>query len=321
MNVARVCVLLLTATAAMTQALAQYAAKPVRLIVPFPPGGGSDAFARIIGVPLSEALGRPVVVENRAGAGGNIGAEVAAKSSPDGHTVLVGNVALAYSNTLFTRLGYDLVRDFAPVSLLASTPQILVVHPSLPVKSLKELIALARTHPGQLDYVSGGSGSPAHLAALLFMTTTFVKMNHIAYKGGTPSLIGLMGGEGSVGFPTLPTVIQHLTAGKLRGIAVTSVRRSPLRPDLPTLNEAGVKEYVADIWYGLLVPTSTPNEAISRLHTESAKAVKRRDVKERFDAGGLEQLPASTPEQFGTYIGTEIVKWAKVVKISGARAD
>jgi len=293
----------------------------VRLIVPFPPGGGADVLGRILGLPLSEAFGRPVLVENRSGAGGNIGAEVAAKSSPDGYTVLVGNVALAYSAALYSGGGYDLVRDFAPVCLLATTPQVLVAHPSLPVKSLNDLMALARTRPGQLDYVSGGSGSPSHLAALLFMTTVGVKMNHIPYKGGTPSLIALMGGEGSIGFPTLPTVIQQLKAGKLRGIAVTSTRRSPLAPDLPTISEAGGKAYNADIWYGLLVPTNTPNEVISRLHAESIKGLKRQDVRERLDAAGLDPIGDTTPDQFATHIRSEITKWAQVVKASGVRAD
>lgn len=299
---------------------AQYPTKPIRLIVPFPPGGGSDAFGRIIGPPLSEALGRPVVVENRSGAGGNIGAEIAAKSPPDGYTLLLGNVAQAFNVTLYGRLNYDIIKDFAPVSLTASTPNILVVHPSLPVKSVKDLIALAGARPGQLDYVSGGSGSPAHLAAVLFISMAGVKMNHIPYKGGGPSVIALIGGEASVGFPTMPTVIQHVKSGKLRGLAVSSARRSPSAPDLPTISEAGVKGYEAGNWYGLLVPTGTPNEVISRLHAESMKALKRQDVKERLDVAGLEPI-GTTPEQFGAHIRVEIAKWAKVVKTSGARAD
>ena len=301
-------------------AYAQYPTKPIRLIVPFPPGGGADAFGRIVGLPLSEALGRPVVVENRSGAGGNIGAEIAAKSPPDGHTLLVGNVAQAFNVTLYSKLSYDLVRDFAPVSLLASTPNILVVHLSVPIKSVKDLIALAGARPGQLDYVSGGSGSPAHLAAVLFISMTGVKMNHIPYKGGGPSVIALIGGEASVGFPTMPTAIQHVKSGKLRGIAVTSAQRSPFTPDLPTISEAGVKGYEAGTWYGLLVPTGTPNEVISRLHAESVKALKRQDVKERLDATGLEPI-GTTPEQFGAYIRSEVAKWAKVVKAAGVRAD
>jgi len=305
---------------AVIPAQAQYPNKPVRLIVPFPPGGGADAFGRIVGPPLSEALGRPVVVENRSGAGGNVGAEIAAKSPPDGHTLLVGNVAQAFNVTLYSKLNYDLIRDFAPVSLTASTPNILVVHLSVPVKSVKDLIALAGARPGQLDYVSGGSGSPAHLAAVLFISMAGVKMNHIPYKGGGPSVIALIGGEASVGFPTMPTVIPHVKSGKLRGIAVTSARRSPSTPDLPTISEAGVKGYEAGNWYGLLVPTGTPNEVISRLHAESMMALKRQDVKERLDVAGIEPI-GTTPEQFGAHIRSEIAKWAKVVKASGAKAD
>jgi tripartite-type tricarboxylate transporter receptor subunit TctC len=313
-------ILLATGTVAMAQAAAPYPAKPVRLIVPFPPGGGADALGRIVAPPLSEALGRTVMVENRSGAGGNIGAEVAAKSAPDGYTVLMGNVAHAFNVTLYNKLSYDIVKDFAPVSMLASTPNILVVHPSVPVKSVKDLIVLARARPGQLDYVSGGSGSPAHLAAVLFISTAGVKMNHIPYKGGGPSVIALMGGEASVGFPTMPTVIQQVKAGKLRGIAVSSARRSPSTPELPTISEAGVNGYEAGTWYGLLVTTGTPNEVISRLHADSIKVLRRQDVKERLDTAGLEPM-GTTPDEFGTHIGTEIAKWARVVKTSGARAD
>lgn len=297
-----------------------YPTRPVRLIVPFPPAGGADALGRIIAAPLSETLGRSVVVENRSGAGGNIGAEIAAKSAPDGHTLLLSNVAHAFNVSLYSKLSYDLVRDFAPVSLIASTPNILVTHPSLPVKSVKDLIALAAARPGQLDYVSGGSGSPAHLAAVLFISMSGVKMNHISYKGGGPSVIAMMGGEGSLGFPTMPTVIQHVKSDKLRGIAVTSARRSSYMPDLPTLSEAGVKGYEVDVWYGLLVPTGTPNDIISRLNVDTIMALKRQDVKQRLDVAGLEPN-GTTPDQLATHIRSEIAKWTKVVKASGARAD
>ena len=297
-----------------------YPTRPVRLIMPYPPAGDADALGRIIGAPLSETLGRSVVVENRGGAGGNIGAEIAAKSPPDGHTLLLINVGHAFNVSLYSKLSYDLVRDFAPVSLIASTPNILVTHPSLPVKSVKDLIALAAAHPGQLDYVSGGNGSPAHLAAVLFISMSGVKMNHISYKGGGPSVIAMIGGEGSMGFPTMPTVIQHVKSGKLRGIAVSSARRSSSMPDLPTVSEAGVKGYEVDVWYGLLVPTGTPNEVISRLNVDSVRALKRQDVKQRLDVAGLEPN-GTTPEQLATHIRSEIAKWTKVVKASGARAD
>jgi tripartite-type tricarboxylate transporter receptor subunit TctC len=304
----------------VTHAATPYPVKPVRLIVPFPPGGGADVLGRIVTPPLSEALGRPVTVENRSGAGGNIGAEIAARSAPDGYTILMGNVAHAFNVSLYNKLSYDIVKDFAPVSMLASTPNILVVHPSLPVKSVRDLVVLARTRPGQLDYVSGGSGSPAHLAAVLFINTAGIKMNHVPFKGGGPSMIALMGGEASVGFPTIPTAIQQVRAGKLRGIAVSSARRSPSFPELPTITEAGVSGYEASTWYGLLVSTGTPNEVIFRLNADSLKVLRQQGVKERLDTAGLDAM-GTTADEFGTHIRNEIAKWARVVKTSGARAD
>jgi tripartite-type tricarboxylate transporter receptor subunit TctC len=313
-------ILFATCAVGVTDAATPYPVKPVRLIVPFPPGGGADVLGRIAAPSLAEALGRAVMVENRVGAGGNIGAEVAARSAPDGYTILLGNVAHAFNVSLYKKLSYDIVKDFAPVSMLASTPNILVVHPSVPVKSVRDLVVLAQARPGQLDYVSGGSGSPAHLAAVLFISTAGVKMNHIPYKGGGPSMIALMGGEASVGFPTMPTAIQQVKAGKLRGIAVSSARRSPSFSELPTITEAGVSGYEASTWYGLLVPTGTPNEVISRLNADSLKVLRKQDVKERLDTAGLDAM-GTTADEFGTHIGTEIVKWGRVVKASGARAD
>ena len=299
---------------------AQYPAKQVRLVVPFPPGGGTDTLARIYGQKLGEGLGQQVIIDNRPGAGTNIGAEIAAKSAPDGYTALMGNIAHAINVTLYTKLSYDLTKDFAPVALLASTPNILVVHPSIPVKSVKELIALARSRPGQLDYASSGSGSSSHLAAELFSNMAGVKMTHIPYKGGGPAVIALTGGQVSVGFATTPSVIGHIKTGKMRGLAVTTAQRSLSTPDLPTISEAGVPGYEAGTWYGLLVPAATSKDIVARLHAESVKALKQPDVKERLDAAGFEII-GSTPEHFGAFIRTEIDKWAKVVKASGARAD
>jgi len=306
--------------AAPVHAQGQYPGKPVRLIVPFPPGGGTDTLARILGQKLADVLGQQVVIDNRPGAGTNIGAEIAAKAPPDGYTVLMGNIAHAINVTLYSKLSYDLVRDFAPVTLLASTPNILVVHPSLPVKSAKELIALAKARPGQLDYASSGGGSSAHLAAELFSNMAGVKMTHVPYKGGGPAVIALIGGQCSVGFATTPSVINHVKSGKLRGLAVTTAQRSPSTPDLPTISEAGVAGYEAGTWYGLLVPAGTAKEIVARLHAESVKLLKLPEVKERLDATGFEPI-GSTPEQFAAYIRSEIEKWAKVVKASGARAD
>ena len=303
-----------------THALAQYPTKALRLIVPFPHGGTSDVFARIIRPSLSEGLGRPVSVENRSGAGGNIGAALVAKSPPDGHTLLVVNVAHAFNATLYSKASYHLARDFAPVSLLAFSANVLVVHPSVPARTVRDLITLARGRPGQLDFASAGSGSSAHLAAVLFIHSAGVQLKHIPYKGGGPSMIGLAVGEASLGFPPLPTAMQHVKAGKLRALAVTSAHRCSSIPDLPTVSEAGVTGYQATTWFGLLVPAGTSHEVVLRLHGESIKAVKRQDVKDRLYAADLEPI-GTTPEQFGMHIRTEIAKWGQVVKMSGARAD
>ena len=224
---------------AISSAHAQYPAKPVRLIVPFPPAAGTDTLARIYGQKLGDLLGQQVLIDNRPGGGTNIGAEIAAKSPPDGYTALMGNIAHAINVTLYSKLAYDFVKDFAPVTLLASTPNILVVHPSLPVRSVKELIALAKARPGQLDYASSGSGSSSHLAAELFSSMAGVKMTHIPYKGGGPAVVALAGGQVSVGFATTPSVIGHIKSGKMRGLAVTTAQRSPSTPELPTMSEAG----------------------------------------------------------------------------------
>ena len=305
--------------AGIATAQAQYPTKPIRLILPFPPGGGSDAFARIFGPKLSEALGQPVVIENRPGAGANIGAEVAAKAPPDGYTLLLGNVAHAINVSLYSKLNYDLVRDFTSVSLLASTPNIVVVHPSVPAKSVKELIVLAKARPDQLDVASSGAGSSAHLAGALFNSMAGTKMNHVPYKGGGPAVIALIGGQVSVGFATAPSVVQHVKSGKLRGLAVTSAQRSPSMPDLPTVSEV-LKGYEAGTWYGMLVPAGTPKGVISRLHAESVKLLVLPDVKQRLDATGFEPI-GTTPDQFAAYIRSEIDKWTKVVGAAGIRAD
>jgi tripartite-type tricarboxylate transporter receptor subunit TctC len=313
-------IVLASALGIMAPAQAQYPAKPIRFILPFPPGGGTDTLGRIIGAKLGDGLGQQVLMDNRPGAGANIGAEIAAKSPPDGYTLLMGNVAHAINMSLYSKLNYNFLKDFAPVSLLASTPNIVVVHPSIPAKSVKELVALAKSRPDALDYASSGSGSSAHLAGVLFEQMAGVKMNHIPYKGGGPAVIALVGGQVAIGFATTPSVISHIKSGKLRGLAVTGGKRSPSTPDLPTVSEAGVKGYEVSGWYGILVPTGTPKEAITRLHAESVKAIKLRDVKERLDATGFEGI-GTTPDEFGTFIRSEVEKWGKVVKASGARVE
>jgi tripartite-type tricarboxylate transporter receptor subunit TctC len=305
---------------AFAPAQAQYPNKPVRLILPFPPGGAVDTLGRIIGPRLSEALGQQVVMENRPGATGNIGAELVAKSPPDGYTVLMGAIPLSISVSVYSKLGFDPVKDLAPVSLLASTPNVVVVHPSVPAKSVKELIALARARPGQLDFSSSGAGGSPHLAGALFNNLAGTRMNHIPYKGGGPAVIALVAGEVSVGFATAPSVIHHVKSARLRGLAVTSAQRAPLAPDLPTVSEAGLPGYEAGAWQGLLVPAGTRREIISRLQAESSKVLKLPDVKERLDATGLTPI-GSTPEEFGAYLRSEIEKWGKVVRSVGMRVD
>lgn len=306
--------------AAMPVAAQTYPTKPVRLIVPYPPGGGTDTLARVLSQKLSEALGQQVVIDNRPGAGANIGTELAAKAPADGYTLLMAAISNAISASLYSKLNYDLVRDFAPITLLATTPHVLVVHPSLPAKSVKQLIVLAMARPGQLAYSSSGSGTPSHLGGELFDAMTGVKMTHVPYKGGGPSVIALLGGEVSVSFATMPSVIFQVNAGKLRALAVTTAQRSPSAPQLPTVGEAGVAGYEMGSWYGLLAPAGTGKDIVARLNAESARVLKLADVKQRLDASGFEAL-ISTPEEYGAFTKSEIEKWAKVVKSSGARAD
>ncbi len=309
-----------SALAVAPAAHAQYPAKPLRLIVPFPPGGGTDAMARVLGPKLGEGIGQQVIVDNRGGAGATIGTELAAKSPPDGYTLLLMTVTNAVGMGLYPNLKYDLVRDFAPVTKLGTTPHVLVVHPSIPARTVKELVALAKARPGALVYSSSGTGSVSHLAGEYFGYLTGTKLLHVPYKGGGPSVSALISGEVSVGFATLPSVLAQVKAGRLRGIAMTTAQRSPALPDLPTVGDAGIKNYDVGSWYGLSVPAGTPKDIIARLNTVTLKALALPEVKERLAASGFEAL-VSTPEQFGEFVRTEVEKWGKVVKMSGARAD
>lgn len=307
-------------TSSLVHAQSAYPTKPIRFIMPYPPGGGSDGLGRIVGQKLSEIVGQQVIIDNRPGAGANIGAEIAAKAPPDGYTIFMANVAHPINVSYYRKLNYDIHRDFTPISLLAETPHIVVVHPSLPVKSVKELIALAKLRPGKLDYSSSGAGGSNHLAGELFGMMAGVKMTHIAYNGGGPAAIALIGGQVPVGFPTTPSAIPQVKGGKLRGLAVTSAKRSASIPELPTVSEAGVPGYEVSTWYGALAPAGTPKDIVARLSSESNKLLKLADVKERLDAGGFEPL-GSTPEQFAAYIRSETDKWSKVIAALGARAD
>lgn len=295
---------------------AQFPSKPMRLIVPFGAGSANDIVARIVAPPLSDALGRPIVIENRAGAAGNIGAELAANAPADGHTLMVANIAHSVSATLYPKLGYDLVRDFAPVSLLAGGSFLLAVHPSVPVRSQKALVALAKSRPGEINFATSGAG--IILAAALFQNLTGTQMTTVQYKSTPEAITALISGEVSVGLPSTSAAVPHARAGKMRGLGVTSARRSHMAPEIPTVAEAGVPGYEASPWYGFMVPAGTPKEIVARLHAESVKVLARPEVKQRFGTTDLE-LIGSTPEQFAAHIRSEIEKWGKIVKATGMR--
>ena len=295
--------------------------KPVRFIVGFTPGGPSDIIARALGQKLAELWAQQVVIENRPGAGGNIAAEIAAKSAPDGATWLLGNNSiLATNQSLYRKLGYDPVKDFAPVALVAVQPNILVVNPGIPASSVKELIALAKAKPGQLNYASSGSGAAAHLAGELFKAMTGVEMVHVPYKGAQPALTDVIAGRAQLMFATSASVIPYLKAGRLRALAVTTAQRSATVPELPTLSEAGVPGFEALTWHGVVVPSATPAPLIERLNRDIVSALRMPDLRERLESLGAE-LATGTPRDFADYIAREIPKWEKVVKDSGARAE
>jgi tripartite-type tricarboxylate transporter receptor subunit TctC len=299
---------------------AEFPEKPLRLVVPFPPGGGTEPLARLWSQKISEVFGYQVIVDNRPGAGTTIGAEIVAKSPPDGYTILLGSIANAISAVLYTKLNYDLARDLAPITLLATTPSVLVVYPTLPVKSVRELVALAKARPGELAYASSGSGTPNHLAAELFSYMTNIRMVHIPYKGGGPSVIALLSGEAPLSFASLPSAIQHIRAAKLRALGVTTAQRSPALPGLPTIAESGVPGYEAETWYGVSAPARTSKEITARLNAETAKAFTTADMKERLDGMGY-VVRVTTPDQYAAFTRIEIDKWAKVVKAAHMRAD
>ncbi len=306
---------------ASSTAVAQsYPAGPVRVIVPFPPGGGVDGAGRLISQKLSEALGRQFVVDNRPGANGMIGSELAAKAAKDGYTLMVNGANFVTTPSLYSKVTYDPVRDFEPVSLVALAPNVLVVHPSLPAKSVKELVALAKVRPGEVNYAGSGSGSTPHLAAELFNTLANVRMIHVPYRGTGPAIVGLMSGEASVMFMPTTNAVPLVKAGRLRALAVTSRERMPAMPELPTVSESGLKGYESSQWYGLLAPAGTPADVLGLLNLHVMKIMQAPDMKQRLMGEGLVAV-GSTREQFAAHIKAEIAKWAKVIKASGARVD
>jgi tripartite-type tricarboxylate transporter receptor subunit TctC len=317
---ARLLVLVALLAALPAGAQQPYPKGPVRVIVPFPPGGGVDTAARLLSHGLAEVLGRAFVIENRGGANGNIGTEAAARATADGYTLLFTGAGLVTNPSLYKQVPYDAVKDFEPVSLMALGPNVLVVHPSLPVKSVAELVALARAKPGQIGFAGAGSGSTPHLAGELFNLLAGVQMVHIPYAGAGPAMIGLLRGDAPVMFLGVISVGPQVAAGKLRAIAVTSSERLATMPELPTVSESGLKGYESSQWYGLLAPAGAPSDVLVLLNSAAAKVVNGADMKARLTKDGLVPIGGSR-EQFAAHIRSEIEKWARVIKASGATSD
>jgi len=309
--------LALSGTVAMAQT---YPAKPIRFIVGFPPGGATDVVARAISQHMADALGQPVVVDNRAGAASNIAAEIVATSPKDGHTLFLGTVSFSVNPSLYKKLPYDALKDFAAVSQVTDTPFMFVAHPSLPVKSVKEFIAFARTRPGQLDYASSGSGSGSHLFTAMFASMSGVKLTHVPYRGASFATTSVLSGETIFMFENIVTTLPLARAGRLRAFAVTTIKRSRAADDIPTIAESGVPGYDANAWFGVFVPAGTPPAVVNRLHAEISRIVKVPEIRDRFLALGAEPA-GTTPAQFAAFFRNEVTKWAKVVKESGARVD
>jgi tripartite-type tricarboxylate transporter receptor subunit TctC len=297
-----------------------YPVKPIRLVVPFAPGGGTDIIARLISQQLGEALGQPVVADNRGGAGSTLGTEIVAKAPPDGYTLLLGNISLAFNATLYQKLSYDALRDLAPVTLVAVQPNILVIHPSLPAKTFKEFVAVARANPGKYTYASAGVGAGTHLAAELLKMLMKIDLVHVPYKGTGPALNDLIGGQVHMMVSTFASALPHTKSGRLRALAVTTVKRSNAAPEVPTLIEAGVPGFEYSTWYGLLAPAGVRRDIVQKLNTVAKQVLTRDDVKQKFEAQGVDVL-WNTPTEFSAYLKSETEKWAKVVKATGAKAE
>ncbi len=298
-----------------------YPNKPIRLVLPYPPGGGSDTIARPLAQRLAAGLGQQVIVDNRGGASGNIGMELAAKSPPDGYTIVMALTAqLAVNPSLFKKLPYDPVKDFVPITLMASGPYILVVHPSLPVKSVKEFIALARKHPGQIAYASSGNGSGGHLAAALLGSMTGIKMLHVPYKGGGPALADLLAGNVQMLFSTYAAGKGHIQSGRIRALAVSTAKRPSIIPDLPTVAEAGVPGYDSGVWYAMLAPAGTPQDIVAKLNREIVRVLHTPEYTKLLVNGAIDPV-GSTPEELAGYMNAEIAKYAKIIKEAGMRVD
>jgi len=298
-----------------------YPTKPVKLVVPFPPGGSLDITGRLLAQKLTEAWGQPVVVENKPGAGGNIGADLVAKSAPDGYTILLGALSThAVNPSLYAKMPYDAAKDFAPITLIAITPNVLVVNAASPVNNVREFIAYAKANPGKLSFGSGSSGSAGHLAGELFKVETGTDAVHVPFKGGAPATQALLAGDTQFMFDNLANAMAQVKAGKLKALAVTTAKRSPLVPDLPTMAEAGLPGFDISTWYGLFAPAGTPSAIVAKWNADVTKILNAPDTRARLIADGAEPAP-NTPEQFAQMIASELTKYARIVKISGAKVD
>ncbi len=297
-----------------------YPTKPVRLIVGFTPGGGVDINARLLAAELTKSLGQQVLVDNRPGAGTNIANEFVAKAAPDGYTLLMNTAAVVINMSLYKKVNYDAIKDFAPVSLFSESPNVLVVHPSLPVKNVKDLVALAKTKPGAMNFSSAGSGTTQHLSGELFKLRSGTSIVHVPYKGSAPSLTALLGGEVEMTFANIPAISSHVKSGRLRPLALTGLKRAAQLPNVPTMKEAGVPGVEVVVWYGVLAPAATPRDIVNTLAGAIAKVARAPDTRQRLLDQGAEPV-GDTPEQFGKILREELTRWAEVVKVSGAKAD
>jgi tripartite-type tricarboxylate transporter receptor subunit TctC len=316
----RWCIALLIAAVTGNAGAQAFPAKPVRVIVPFSPGGPADFQVRLLAPRLTEAWGQQIIVDNRGGANGIIAFELGAKADPDGHTLILITAGFTINATLYPKLPYDSRRDFAGVTQLASGPGIVVVHPSLPARSIKELVALAKSRPGQLIYMSAGVGAPSHLAVELLKNRTGIDMIHVPYKGIAPGIVDLVAGQTQVSIPTILAGLTHARTGRLRALATTGASRAPAAPELPTMVEAGIPDYEAANWFGFVVPAKTPAAIIAKVNQDVVRALSVPDVREKMLTQGMEPV-SKTPEAFSKYIQSEIAKWAGVVKTSGAKPE
>lgn len=299
---------------------AAYPERPIRLIVPFAPGGGNDLMARILGQELTAAWGQPVIADNRAGAGGNIGADIAAKAAPDGYTLLFVSVSFVINAAMQPKLPFDPVKDFSAVTRMASAPLILVVHPGVPARSVSEFIALAKSRPTQLNYASSGAGSATHFAMELFMTMTGTALTQVPYKGTGPSMVAAASGEVHATFNTIPPTVPHLKAGRVRGLALSGAQRFPSLPDVPTFGEAGLPQYTFGSWYGMLAPAGTPGPVIEALNREIGRIMQLREVRERAAEFGAVPFTAS-PKEFAHFLREDIARWSRIVRERNIRAE